>query len=233
MDEPEVFAPRSPNPACPPTSWFARAADPEIKQELLANTERAVARACSGSPSFFVGDALFFGRTACASREEIEARKPAMKLGTSLRFLYPTGEHTHALFRQCLPRCRWQLRSNARWRDVTGEQAAQRPRDRARCARGGARRPALWRDRRGSDWNRRGSTDADRHCLSAIRALARSARRFATGPEFSPKSRPSSPPRAQRPRSRDVARLLAGDKSPIGRSTKLQAASASICLKSA
>lgn len=37
------------------------AADPEVKAELKANTEEAVARGAFGAPTFLVGDQLFFG----------------------------------------------------------------------------------------------------------------------------------------------------------------------------
>lgn len=36
--------------------------DPEVKAELVANTERAVARGAFGIPTFFVGDEMFFGK---------------------------------------------------------------------------------------------------------------------------------------------------------------------------
>ena len=36
--------------------------DPEVKARLLANTENAVARGVFGSPSFFVGEELYFGK---------------------------------------------------------------------------------------------------------------------------------------------------------------------------
>lgn len=38
------------------------AADPVIKQRLVANTEEAVTRGVFGAPSFFVGDELFWGQ---------------------------------------------------------------------------------------------------------------------------------------------------------------------------
>jgi 2-hydroxychromene-2-carboxylate isomerase len=38
------------------------AQDPEIKATLLANTERSVERGTFGSPTFFVGDEIFFGK---------------------------------------------------------------------------------------------------------------------------------------------------------------------------
>ena len=40
---------------------IAAASDPEVKAELRATTEEAVARGAFGAPSFFVGDQLFFG----------------------------------------------------------------------------------------------------------------------------------------------------------------------------
>jgi len=46
------------------------------EQALLDNTERAVARGVFGSPSFFVGDELFFGKDRLREvEEEIEAQK--------------------------------------------------------------------------------------------------------------------------------------------------------------
>ena len=40
----------------------ARSQDAEVKAELLANTERSHARGAFGSPTFFVGDEIFFGK---------------------------------------------------------------------------------------------------------------------------------------------------------------------------
>ncbi|MDX2210740.1 MAG: 2-hydroxychromene-2-carboxylate isomerase [Sphingopyxis sp.] len=41
---------------------LARADEPEVKAELIANTEAAVARGAFGIPTFFVGDEMFFGK---------------------------------------------------------------------------------------------------------------------------------------------------------------------------
>jgi 2-hydroxychromene-2-carboxylate isomerase len=41
---------------------IARTADPDIKAELISNTENAVARGAFGIPTFFVGDEMFFGK---------------------------------------------------------------------------------------------------------------------------------------------------------------------------
>lgn len=41
---------------------MAEITDPEVKAALKATTEEAVARGVFGAPSFFVGDAMFFGQ---------------------------------------------------------------------------------------------------------------------------------------------------------------------------
>ncbi|HRI18227.1 MAG TPA: 2-hydroxychromene-2-carboxylate isomerase [Burkholderiaceae bacterium] len=45
-----------------PERVAALATDPEVKAQLVANTEEAVARGVFGAPSFFVGERLFFGQ---------------------------------------------------------------------------------------------------------------------------------------------------------------------------
>ena len=42
--------------------FIALVADPEVKAKLVATTEEAVARGVFGAPTFFVGDAMFFGQ---------------------------------------------------------------------------------------------------------------------------------------------------------------------------
>ena len=42
--------------------FIALVADPEVKAKLAATTEEAVARGVFGAPTFFVGDAMFFGQ---------------------------------------------------------------------------------------------------------------------------------------------------------------------------
>jgi 2-hydroxychromene-2-carboxylate isomerase len=41
---------------------LAKAEEPEVKAELMANTEKAVARGAFGVPTFFVGDEMFWGK---------------------------------------------------------------------------------------------------------------------------------------------------------------------------
>jgi 2-hydroxychromene-2-carboxylate isomerase len=45
-----------------PARVAALAALPEVKAQLIANTDEAVARGAFGAPTFFVGDEMFFGQ---------------------------------------------------------------------------------------------------------------------------------------------------------------------------
>ena len=45
-----------------PAEILALAADPEVKQALIRNTEEAVSRGVFGAPTFFVGDEMFWGQ---------------------------------------------------------------------------------------------------------------------------------------------------------------------------
>jgi 2-hydroxychromene-2-carboxylate isomerase len=47
-----------------------RAQSPEVKQELARNTEASVARGTFGSPTFFVGEEMFFGKDQLRDVEE-------------------------------------------------------------------------------------------------------------------------------------------------------------------
>jgi 2-hydroxychromene-2-carboxylate isomerase len=49
---------------------FALAQTAEVKDELLANTQRSVERGTFGSPTFFVGDEIFFGKDRLREVEE-------------------------------------------------------------------------------------------------------------------------------------------------------------------
>ena len=42
----------------------------EVKDELLANTQRSVERGTFGSPTFFVDDQIFFGKDRLRDVEE-------------------------------------------------------------------------------------------------------------------------------------------------------------------
>ena len=78
LDDPAVIRAALAESGLPADELLALASDPGVKQELIANTERSVARGTFGSPSFYVGDELFFGKDRLREvEEEIEARKRA------------------------------------------------------------------------------------------------------------------------------------------------------------
>ena len=73
MDDPAVTRAALLESRLPADELLAHAADPDVKQELLSNTEASVARGVFGSPSFFVGDELFFGKDRLRDVEEVIA----------------------------------------------------------------------------------------------------------------------------------------------------------------
>jgi len=78
MDDPAVIAAALQESGLPANELLALARDPGVKQELIANTERSVALGTFGSPSFYVGTELFFGKDRLREvEEEIEAQKKA------------------------------------------------------------------------------------------------------------------------------------------------------------
>ncbi|MCD0423941.1 2-hydroxychromene-2-carboxylate isomerase [Rubrivivax sp. JA1024] len=50
---------------------LTRAQEPEVKAKLIANTEAAVQRGAFGSPTFFVGKEMFFGKEQLRDVEEM------------------------------------------------------------------------------------------------------------------------------------------------------------------
>ena len=52
---------------------FARTKDDDVKNRLMANTQAAVERGAFGSPTFFVGDEMFFGKEQLREVEEMLA----------------------------------------------------------------------------------------------------------------------------------------------------------------
>lgn len=80
LDQPEVIRAALVESGLPADELIALAGDPSVKQELIANTERSVARGTFGAPSFFVGDELFFGKDRLREvEEEIEAQRGAAR----------------------------------------------------------------------------------------------------------------------------------------------------------
>ena len=74
MDDLEVVAEALAASDLPVDRILAGIQDPDVKQELITNTESAVARGVFGSPSFFVGDELYFGKEKLRDVEEEVAR---------------------------------------------------------------------------------------------------------------------------------------------------------------
>jgi 2-hydroxychromene-2-carboxylate isomerase len=62
MDEPEVIRAALGDSGLNGAAILARAEDPAVKQKLIANTEASVARGTFGSPTFFVGEEIWFGK---------------------------------------------------------------------------------------------------------------------------------------------------------------------------
>ena len=52
-------------------SIVARAQDPDVKAKLIENTQAAVERGAFGSPTFFVGKEMFFGKEQLREVEEL------------------------------------------------------------------------------------------------------------------------------------------------------------------
>lgn len=50
---------------------FERAGEPEVKAKLIENTQNAVERGAFGSPTFFVGDEIFFGKEQLRDVEDL------------------------------------------------------------------------------------------------------------------------------------------------------------------
>jgi 2-hydroxychromene-2-carboxylate isomerase len=74
MDDPEVVRAALDDSGLDGARILSRTQDPDVKQRLIANTERAVARGVFGLPAFFVGDQLYFGKDRLRDVEEEIAR---------------------------------------------------------------------------------------------------------------------------------------------------------------
>jgi len=70
MDDADVVARSLDQRGLDGAAFLARAAAPEVKARLMANTERSVARGTFGAPTFFVGDEIYFGKDRLRDVEE-------------------------------------------------------------------------------------------------------------------------------------------------------------------
>lgn len=62
MDDPDVFADAFTQAGMDGKALLEQTQDPDIKAKLVKNTEGAVDRGVFGSPTFFVGEEMFFGK---------------------------------------------------------------------------------------------------------------------------------------------------------------------------
>ena len=78
MDDPEIVRASLREARLDADLLLRRVQEDEVKARLLENTQRAVDRGVFGSPSFFVGDELFFGKDQLRDvEEEIAQQKQA------------------------------------------------------------------------------------------------------------------------------------------------------------
>ena len=70
MDDPEVFRSAFASSGIDIERLIARTQQDEVKKRLIANTSEAVDRGAFGSPTFFVGKEMFFGKDQLRDTEE-------------------------------------------------------------------------------------------------------------------------------------------------------------------
>ncbi|MGH6951356.1 MAG: 2-hydroxychromene-2-carboxylate isomerase [Vitreimonas sp.] len=74
MDDPAVIAEALTSSGLDAPRLLARAQEPDVKAKLTATTEAAARRGAFGSPTFFVGDDIYFGKNTLRDVEEALAR---------------------------------------------------------------------------------------------------------------------------------------------------------------
>ena len=71
MDDPEVAMKALASSGLDAAKLFSRAQEADVKARLIRNTEDAVERGAFGSPTFFVGKEMFFGKEQLREVEEM------------------------------------------------------------------------------------------------------------------------------------------------------------------
>ncbi len=71
MDDPHVAATAIASSGLDAQKLFARAQEADVKAKLIENTQSAVERGAFGSPTFFVGKEMFFGKEQLRDVEEM------------------------------------------------------------------------------------------------------------------------------------------------------------------
>jgi 2-hydroxychromene-2-carboxylate isomerase len=75
MDDPEVAARALTASGLDAAKLLARSQDADVKAKLIENTQSAVERGAFGSPTFFVGKEMFFGKEQLREVEELVSGK--------------------------------------------------------------------------------------------------------------------------------------------------------------
>jgi 2-hydroxychromene-2-carboxylate isomerase len=75
MDDPEVAVKALGSSGLDGAKLLTRAQEPDVKAKLLENTQSAVERGAFGSPTFFVGKEMFFGKEQLREVEEMVSGK--------------------------------------------------------------------------------------------------------------------------------------------------------------
>ena len=75
MDDPDVAVKALTSSGLDGAKLLARAQEPEVKAKLIANTQDAVERGAFGSPTFFVGKEMFFGKEQLRDVEDMVTGK--------------------------------------------------------------------------------------------------------------------------------------------------------------
>ena len=75
MDDPEIAVKALTSSGLDGVKLLTRAQEPDVKAKLLENTQSAVERGAFGSPTFFVGKEMFFGKEQLREVEEMVSGK--------------------------------------------------------------------------------------------------------------------------------------------------------------
>ena len=75
MDDPEVAVKALTSSGLDAAKLLARSQEAEVKAKLIENTQAAVERGAFGSPTFFVGKEMFFGKEQLREVEEMVSGK--------------------------------------------------------------------------------------------------------------------------------------------------------------
>jgi 2-hydroxychromene-2-carboxylate isomerase len=71
MDEPDIIRAALDEAGLDGDALLARTEDPIVKQRLIANTDASVARGAFGSPTFFIGEDMWFGKDRLRDIEDV------------------------------------------------------------------------------------------------------------------------------------------------------------------